>query len=460
MGSTGEYTDEEEDILGFIGRELDEREEEARREHQQYCQQEQHEAVEHTCKELIDDTAANNEFHNDEVEFLEDGNDRAGFDENEIQCFSVDNVSQNQIDNNDDGAQNHEVMKGSAAKAVPRTTSKRRKEYSIIKSTTPRFSFRSSSEASQSPMGMHSNSSFEKQHSKKSAKRKHRHSFRPSIERKATNNDTSVSQVNTNMRELGFAPKFLVKTSGSIKDDTISSQLDEGEGDNNHRAHTKRKWNRLSSSHSLVISPNKQSQSGSGRRNKGGGYLIQNLRSLRSNDQRMAMRLRASSGGPLHGGAPSSSKRRRSGGSLIHVAATELDVTIMNAALPSQNLTISVVGGGELRICYIRRYTGSFDTELPCYSWIILPQHVMNEQAIGSGGEKEGFTHLRFYNAIIIPPRVASINGNRVNGSVPLSGLEERELPLPTIICTNVCEQCSHEIPSNFHPSFDLFISL
>ena len=474
--NTNVVDSEDDNLFDFIGRELDEREEETRRDQQQQqqCLQQVHhnDGGDSTNNNQMENTVGfSQSSHNDEVDFLPMRDDWSTTDGNGTNVPPVENTRRDQTSNNDNSHHQLEATEDNdAAMVVPITTSKRRREYSVVKSTTPRFSFQSASSAAKSatvngksPMGKHSISSpllsssttatttttSDKQHPKKSAKRTHRHSFRQSIDRNASKSTAAMSQVNNNMRELGFAPKFLAssRVSGLTNDDAISSQLADGEdNDNDDNTQTKPKWNRLSSSQALTASPYKQSSS-SRRNNKAGGYLIQNLRSLRNNDQRMVMRLRASTGGMAR-------KRRRSGGGGVsnlgpkQAAASELDVTIMGATVPNQN--VNEFGAGNIRLAYIRRYTGTVDIKkLPCYSWIFLPQNVMHEQSIGDGGGTGGSTtQLRCYDAIIIPPRVASVNAES-GQPIPLNELEEHELPLPTIICANVCERCTTDTCTN-----------
>ena len=424
MNNNGDYS-EDENIFDIIGRELDEREEEARREQQQQQQ-------------MGNIAVFSQSGHEDEVDFLPMGNEW----NNEIK------ERRDETPNNDSSRNQIEAADSNAAR-VPKTISKRRREHSVVKSTTPRFSFQSSVKSTSTARHSMSSTLLSPKSEKQSKKRKHRHSFRQSIDRNASKDTSTITQINNNMRELGFAPKFLTNARPS----SFTNDDDIGEG-NDGDALTKRKWNRLTSSQAAITSPHKQSSSS--RRNKSGGYLIQSLRSLRNNDQRMAMRLRASSGG--YSTAPMSSKRRRSSGggtgsSMNLVApkqvASELDVTVMNAAVPNQNADFGV---GKMRLAYIRRYTGEIGCKFPCYSWIVLP-HLLNEKSIGDGGGG-GVTQLRCYDAIIIPPRVASISAE--GQPIPLNGLKEYELPLPTIICANVCEQCPNDMTALHDVPFDM----
>lgn len=438
---------EDENLFVFIGRELDEREEEARREQQQNREQRHN------------DGSGNHIMKNDQIEGAFHSqpsyNDWSVADENAIKKTPVDSERKDRIISN-----NHNIDA-----MIPTTTSKRKREYSIIKSTTPRFSFQSAANAStamsnaKSPMERHSISSplcssTDQQPPKKSSKRMHRHSFRQSIDRNASKNNAAMTRINNNMRELGFAPKFLAHTRASgFTNDPISSQLGGDDNDNAQKLS-------LSRSAGNFTSPCKQSSNS--RRNKAGGYLIQNLRSLRNNDQRMAMRLRASSTGGFSSAPMARKRRRSSGGGAVsnldprQVATSVLDVTIVGSAVSNQVVNdSSPFGIGKIRLAYIHRYTGAVDVKLPCYSWIVLSQNVMQEQSIGEGGG--GSTQLRFYNAIVIPPvSIASIDAK--GQPFPLNGLEEYELPLPTIICANICEQYTIAMPALPNISFDMFL--
>lgn len=450
---------EDENLFDSIERELDEREEEAKREQQQqWCLQEQNnDRNDNNHNSQANNAAWSQSGHDDEVDFLPMRDDLTTTDGSRIgmNYSPAENKGKDEASNNDSSRNQIEATDGNAA-IIHRTISKRRREYSVIKSTTPRFSFQSSGKSTSTtirkfPVERHSISSpllslkSNTQLPKKSVKRKHRHSFRQSIDRNASKSSTAaVTEVNNNMREFGFAPKFLANTRarGFANEDTI------GDGDDDD-ARTKRMWNRLTSSQAAATSPYKQSTNS--RRNKNGGYLIQNLRSLRNNEQRMVMRLRASAGG--YSSMPMASKRRRSSSGGTHLldpkqgAASELDVTVMGAAALHQNVNDSHVGAGKIRLAYIHRYTGTMNYILPCYSWIVLPQNVVNEQSIG-------VTQLRCYDAIIIPPNVASISEG--GEPFPLTGLEEHEVPLPTIISANVFEPCTLEMAVLPDVSFDV----
>lgn len=483
---------EDENLFDFIGRELDQREEEAMRLEQQQKQQQQK------------DNNGNGNINDNQTQVGNEGYSQSSDNEvvdfttmNDDDCLSVaDGINDSPDDERKHDASNDDNR---VADKIPRTTSKRRREYSVVKSTTPRFSFQSTTKSAaatasnnkKSPMEVvqHSVTSpltatqSENQPKSSKQRRMHRHSFRQSLDRNNTskNNNSSsamMTQVNNNMRELAFVPKFLAnsRAAAGIANDAISSQL-EGHDGNNNNNDAKRKWGPLSST--LTASPYKQSNSSSNsRRSKAGGYLIQNLRSLRNNDQRMAMRLRVSMGGGSSS-ALMSRKRRRSnagaagsgGGGAVgnnldpkQVATSQLDVTVMGATDAGSTMSNIQNESSSIRLAYIHRYTTSAATvnnlTTPCYSWIVLPQSVINEQSVGEGDNIVGSSMLlqfRCYDVIVIPPRIAHVDAK--GHSIPPSGLEEHERPLPTIICVNVCEKytTNDTMPPLPDVSFDMF---
>lgn len=484
---------EDENLFDFIGRELDQREEEAMRLEQQQQQQQQKDnngnGNINDNQTQVGSVGYNQSIDNEVVDFTTMNDDYLSVADG--MNDSPDDETKHDASNNHDD--NHVADK---AIPIPRTTSKRRREYSVVKSTTPRFSFQSATKSAaatasnnkKSPMMevvQHSVTSpltatqSENQPRKSSKQRRmHRHSFRQSLDRNNTSNNNSSSammtQVNNNMRELAFVPKFLANSRAGCANDAISSQLEGGDNDDgNNNNDTKRKWGPMSST--VTTSPYKQSNSSSNsRRNKAGGYLIQNLRSLRSNDQRMAMRLRVSMGGSSS--ALMSRKRRRSsagaagsgGGGAVgnldpkQVATSQLDVTVMGATDGGSSVSNNQ-NESSIRLTYIHRYTASAaavnNLTTPCYSWIVLPQSVIHEQqSIGEGNNIVGGSMLlqfRCYDAIVIPPRIVHVDAK--GHAIPPSGLEEHERPLPTIICANVCEKYTDTMPPLPDVSFDMF---
>ena len=489
--STLDMSDDE-NLFDFIGRELDQREEEAMRLEQQQHQEKdnngngnindnQNEVGSVGYSQLSDNEGVDFTTMSDDYLPVADGmND------------SPDDEMKHDASNDDDD--NHVADK---AIPIPRTTSKRRREYSVVKSTTPRFSFQSATKSAavtasnnkKSPMMevvQHSVTSpltatqSENQPRKSSKQRRmHRHSFRQSLDRNNTskNNGSAamMTQVNNNMRELAFVPKFLAnsRAAAGCANDAISSQLEGDNDDGNNNIDAKRKWGPMSST--VTASPYRQSNSSSNsRRNKAGGYLIQNLRSLRNNDQRMAMRLRVSMGGSSS--ALMSRKRRRSsagtagsgGGGAVgnldpkQVATSQLDVTVMGATDGGSSVSNNQ-NESSIRLAYIHRYStsagGVNNLTTPCYSWIVLPQSVIHEQSVSVGENNvvggSMLLQFRCYDAIVIQPTIAHVDAK--GHSIPPSGLEEHERPLPTIICANVCEKYNDTMPPLPDVSFDMF---
>jgi hypothetical protein len=486
---------EDENLFDFIGRELDQREEEAMRLEQQQQQQQK------------DNNGNNGNINDNQTQVGSVGYSQSS--DNKVVDFTTmnddylsvaDGINDSPHDETKHDASNNHDDNHVADKAIPipRTTSKRRREYSVVKSTTPRFSFQSATKSAaatasnnkKSPMMevvQHSVTSpltatqSENQSRKLSKQRRmHRHSFRQSLDRNNTsiNNGSAavMTQVNNNMRELAFVPKFLAnsRAAAGCANDAISSQLENNnDDDGNDNNDAERKWGPMSST--LTASPHKQSNSGSNsRRSKAGGYLIQNLRSLRNNDQWMAMRLRVSMGGSSS--ALMSRKRRRSsagaagsgGGGAVgnldpkQVATSQLDVTVMGATDGGSSVSNNQ-NESSIRLAYIHRYTASAaavnNLTTPCYSWIVLPQSVIHEQSVsvGEGNVVGGSMLLQFrcYDAIVIHPRIAHVDTK--GHSIPLSGLEEHERPLPTIICANVCEKYNDTMRPLPDVSFDMF---
>ena len=476
---------EDENLFDFIGRELDQREE-----RQQQQQQRQK------------DNNGNGNINDNQTQVGSVGYSQSS--DNEVVDFTAMNddylsVADGMNDPPDDEMK-HDASNDDDDNVtkIPRTTSKRRREYSVVKSTTPRFSFQSATKsAAAAAASINKKSPMEEQHSvtspltatqsenqpRKSSKqrRMHRHSFRQSLDRNNTskNNNGSaamMTQVNNNMRELAFVPKFLANSRAvaGCTNDAISSQLEGDNVDDNNHNDAKRKWDPMSST--LTASPHKQSNSSSSnsRRSKAGGYLIQNLRSLRNNDQRMAMRLRVSMGGSSS--ALMSRKRRRSsagaagsgGGGAVgnldpkQVATSQLDVTVMGATDGGSSVSNNQ-NESSIRLAYIHRYSTSAaavnNLTTPCYSWIVLPQSVIHEQSVsvGEGNVVGGSMLLQFrcYDAIVIHPRITHVDAK--GHSIPPSGLEDHERPLPTIICANGCEKYNDTMRPLPDVSFDMF---
>lgn len=282
----------------------------------------------------------------------------------------------------------------------------KRKQYSVIKSSTPRFTFQSTVKKSslQTPathrQSLPNRTLFSTQTTQKPAKLTKRHSFRKSLDK---------SPVAKDVRSLDCTPSFLPRV--KRKEGTSSTETPMPL-DTPHSS--------FASLKSSLIHEIKPHASRHGK----AGYLIQRLRSLRSNDQRMAMRLRS--------GQLSMRKRRRSGNEFDakYSAKTELDVTLSSIA--------SVFGESKsMVIGYIHRFEGvnggEVDEKLkfPCFAWMLLSNDSFREQGLINGSLKQ----LRFYDAVVIPKRTST-------GCLMTSDSLQT---MPTIACGTVCEQYSAE---------------
>ena len=317
---------------------------------------------------------------------------------------------------------------------VQSTTRKRTaKQYSIIKSSTPRFTFQSALKPKASTFQTPSNRPSLPQRdlfsattttTQKSTKMQ-RHSFRKSMDR------TKTPRVD--VRSIDCTPSFLA---GKTRKEGISQTSPQEEG-------LPRVTSTFSSLRKSISNNERQTP-----RNTKSGYLISRLRSLRNNDQRMAMRLRS---GQLSVAGSMARKRRRSGEYLDpkNSSSTELDVTVS-----SVNFGEGAFGEGKsLWVGCIHRFEdkagsmSSITLELPCFAWMILSNDVMREQGLVNGTAKQ----LRFYDAVVIPPRMA------MNG-IPASELAHGAAAMPTIACTSVCEEYTGDIALP-KVSFDRFFT-
>lgn len=362
------------------------------------------------------------------------------------------------------------------------TSTKRKKEYSIMTTTTSRFTFQSTKSAikstiksatKQPPPNNNSMSNFKtpsneslphrtlfstSQTSTAKKRRVQRHSFRQSLDRsKAAFTTTPAAEVSSSdARAFGCTPSFLAKRRGAGGDkstDDISQEYHEVGGGAVES-------NRLNTS-SFLSTQDGNKRLETNRRSKDNaksGYLLQRLRSLRNSDQRMAMRLRSGqystsfSSAGSSGGSLTARKRRRSGNDYLdpkNVALTELDVTVLGGNIPGCEGMCSFGEGKTIMLSYIHRYeitkegismVGSDAIKRPCYSWIVLPNDVLREQGI-AGDKKQ----LRLYDAVVIPPRVTG------------TMTECMKQAMPTIVCTHVCEQYSKELTALPDVSFEQF---
>ena len=293
------------------------------------------------------------------------------------------------------------------------TNNKRTKQFSIIKSSTPRFTFQSTVKATttlQTPshrQSLPNRNLFSSQSvtTQKSAKLTKRHTFRKSIEKPAIQD----------ARNLGCTPSFLP---GRKRTNGISPDIALPQGPASTFASLK----------SSVTHDTKPNTSRGGK----AGYLIQRLRSLRNNDQRMAMRLR--SGQLLSSSSVLARKRRRSSEffDAKNSIKTELDVTVSNITRVFGESRTMVVG-------YIHRFecvNGGTDYkwDVPCFAWLILSNDVMREQGMSDGT----VTKLKLYDAMVISKRIPDATLETL--TVPI------ELAMPTVVCGGVCEQYTSEV--------------
>lgn len=297
-------------------------------------------------------------------------------------------------------------------------TSKRAKQYhSMIKSSTPRYTFQSTLKKAstiQTPahrQSLPNRNLFDTQTTQKSIKPRQRHSFqKPS-------NKPPVKDV----RNLEYTPSFL-RGKQRAKGEGISPENTKGTISEGGQCSS------FASMKSTLINDVKPQSS----RNSGkAGYLIQRLQSLRNNDKRMTMRLRKDRF------SSSLPKRRRSSNEFSdpkHSAKTELDVTV-------SNISCAFGDGRSVMIGYIHRFesinggdASNTKMVLPCFAWIILSNDILREQGVIDETTKQ----LRFYDAVIIP--------KRVSGNLDASEAVRTDMTLPTIVCGNVCVQYSAEV--------------
>jgi hypothetical protein len=152
-------------------------------------------------------------------------------------------------------------------------------------------------------------------------------------------------------------------------------------------------------------------------------------------------------------GAVMARKRRRSENDYLdpkHKAMSQLDATV-------SYLGIECAFGDDksIHVAYIHRFEKNksgnhsigdeIKLNLPCFSWIVLSNNVMREHFIADRTAMQ----LRFYDAVVIPTR-------SIMHTLRTADLVESESAMPTIICTNVCEQYPVDTPLQ-HISFDRF---
>jgi len=200
----------------------------------------------------------------------------------------------------------------------------------------------------------------------------------------------------------------------------------------------------------------------------------------------MAMRLRsgqysASLGSSSGGSAFVSRKRRRSsGGNEVldlknNGASSMLDVTVSGALLSGDEnggdgTPPALVGGDRVALlAYVHRYTltkhqlsGQHEAEqwngttFPCFAWIIMSKDDMHDRGFGALGCQK---QMRFYDAIVIPPRLSNLTPEQSSGVLEGAKCDESgSHSMPTIICAGVCEEYPAEQLPLEEVSFDRFI--
>lgn len=308
----------------------------------------------------------------------------------------------------------------------------RKRQYSVVKNTTPRFTF------SQKPEHPFITPSAKKtlppkvlfppsSSTLRSQKRQKRHTFRPTADVSVN----SVASTDKNNRNEDFVPSFISrsgKSSSVARTSKEKIQQDDDEDDNlvfryTHNALRRSKRDSIASS----------------------GYLTKRLHSLRANNQVMNMRLHSEK---LSTPSLISRTRRRGGGNATsprNDATTVLDVTVCeNFNLGCVNVPIF---GDSKRavIAYIHSYK-TLPTEkkqpnrssrFPCFSWIILSQDMLQKRRISDARPVQ----LRIYDAIVIQPR--SADGDPKEN-------------IPTIICAHVYEEYPSALPPLPMVSFDV----
>eukprot|EP00804_Cyclotella_cryptica_P008901 CCRYP_013104-RA/>CCRYP_013104-RA protein AED:0.33 eAED:0.33 QI:0/0/0/1/0/0/2/0/946 len=421
---------DEENPFDSIDKLLDQQEQEAK---QMYVNKHGNCAGVKHCGQLHDDVAISQLDKVDDL-FSCHGSSIGGQDEVPTPCLSA-KSSQTSMRNSSEAARPHfnkQSVDDQEESNVQSTAGPKRsaKQYSIIKHSTPRFTFQSSvkmKSSFQTPSNRQSlpqrNLFSDSPAPQKSAKLVQRHTFRKSFERE--------KPVVSDVRRLDCTPSFLPRRKSSSQDPTK-------DGINHESPHKDDKlhsalFESLRKSNLKDVGQSMTSRSS----NAKSGYLIQRLRSLRNNDQRLAMRLRSGRYSNAYSSKTNAAmvrKRRRSGNDYFdhkHTTMSELDVTV-------SHLGIECVFGDDksIHVAYIHRFERNKSAHhisgddiifnLPCFSWIILSNDVMREQGIADGTSRQ----LRFYDAVVIPTR-------SISRGLPISELVESESKMPTIVCAN-----------------------
>ncbi len=316
----------------------------------------------------------------------------------------------------------------------------RKRQYTVLKSTTPRFTFsRKPKNHFITPSAKKSLPSRvlfpESSSTVSSKKRQKRHTFRPTAEVCVNAMPPTIS----NNRNEDFVPSFMTRfgKSSSVSNASKEELLQDDAEDFN-----------LVTSNKLLREGSKYAKStlrGSKRDlNSSSGYLTKRLHSLRVNDQMMNMR--------LHSGKLSTSslipRARCYGGvnatSLRNVATTVLDVTV-GGYINIGCAKLSIFGDSRrAAMAYIHTYKTILTEneeltsriQFPCFSWIVLSLDLLQKKGVSDARPMQ----LRIYDAIIITPR---------------SEDKDPKGKIPTIICTHVYEEYPDELPPLPMVSFD-----
>ena len=326
-------------------------------------------------------------------------------------------------------------------------------------------------------------------------KRKQRHSFRPS----STGNVSSLATpaVNSNVREMEFVPTFISNNNAKGKSSPKDAPADEDDNDDDNGDNGD---NIKVSAYSNNMITNHQQQQRKARRSessKSSGYLVQRLRSLRSTDQRMSMRLRNAqynnNSGTTGGGGIMSRKRRRSSDHHLNpenMATSTLDVTVrycdksFSSAGCNSN-SASLLGEGKsvllayIHCCAMTKHQKDkpdimmqSESELPsfpCHAWIVMANDVIREHGLVQNDDNDDIAtssttistkQLRLYDAVIIPPRLVNMDEEDDESNLAAAQVEmNTKHKMPTIICTHISKAYSaqQELPPLQDVSFDQF---
>jgi hypothetical protein len=334
-------------------------------------------------------------------------------------------------------------------------------------------------------------------------KRMRRHTFRRSNDGIYATGGAAPAAVNDgNVRELGFAPAFLLASNSRGGCREVPADDDDDDNDDNDDNDDDGRSPRGDASAAFarnMVSDHFRRQQRQQRQQQhrksseaSNGYLVRRLRSLRDADRRAATTsLRGGGGGRYCTTAPggssnplllsSSRKRRRGGGEgdcpdPNRAAPSTLDVTVSGPP-PSSSDPAFVGGGGGgtiVLLAYVHLHTvatrppsgkceGRRDggTTLTGFSRLVMSRDAMREMGIVGDGRAK---NLRLYGAVVIPPpRSAAAAAERTDADGDGANRDGDELRmigrLPTIVCTNVCREYPVDQPPLRDVSFDRFSS-